>query len=150
MYFIRAGREGPVKIGWASSQANAGKRLSALQTGSPTRLILVGLRPGSQADEKALHERFRQHRIGGEWFWPHSELLQEIGVGLDWPDEWEEVLTNRARAEDRSRAEILLEAFWLYLGYEEEELPLLRDDSDESLECLVDRLVEREFGVPAP
>lgn len=130
IYFIRAGREGPIKIGWTASPRSVGRRLSTLQIGCPDRLALVGLRPGSKADEAALHKQFAECRIGGEWFWASHALLREVGVNLDWPEDWEEVLTNRASYEDRTRADILLEAFLLHIGYTKEELPFLKEGSD--------------------
>lgn len=138
IYFIQTGREGPIKIGWASSPEHAGRRLTALQIGSAARLVLIGLRAGSTADEAALHERFAEDRIGGEWFWPSAALLEEVGVGLDWPREWEEVLHQWAKDEGRSPAAVLLDAFMHYLGHPEEDWGLLRSGSEEAMEHWAD------------
>lgn len=55
-----------VKIGWTSGLARY--RLDSLQTGCPENLDLLVSRPGSRADERALHRKFAAHHIRGEWF----------------------------------------------------------------------------------
>lgn len=76
VYFIEAERLGLVKIGWG---ADAARRMSQLQVGSPDRLILLGalLTDDPVALEKELHETFSDQRVHGEWFKP-SEALSEI------------------------------------------------------------------------
>lgn len=72
VYFIQAGEDGPVKIGVA---AEPFKRLAELQTGNPARLRVVAIIEGDTGIEKALHERFAEHRLEGEWFKPTHVLL---------------------------------------------------------------------------
>lgn len=62
-YFIAGA--GLVKIGKAD---NVLARMAALQAGSPVVLSLVGLLIGPQATESFCHEKFREHRVHGEWF----------------------------------------------------------------------------------
>lgn len=55
-----------IKIGFTT---NLKSRLDSLRTGSPVKLALVFTHPGTQQDERALHKRFAEHRMEGEWFW---------------------------------------------------------------------------------
>lgn len=72
VYFIQEGAHGPIKIGFS---VDPRARLAALQTCNPRELRLIGLRPGSKEDERALHDRFAAQRVRGEWFYPGEELL---------------------------------------------------------------------------
>lgn len=76
VYFIQRGWRGPIKIGTATDPY---ARLSALQTGSPTELRLIGIVQGSYEQEAELHRIFDTSRILGEWFQPTPELLGMIG-----------------------------------------------------------------------
>lgn len=82
VYAIQAGESGPIKIGRASDPA---KRRTELQAGhyEVLRLIAV-IDPGrsAQKTEKALHASLVEHRIRGEWFHPHPEVL-ELVAGLN-------------------------------------------------------------------
>jgi hypothetical protein len=81
IYFIQRGAA--LKVGWAR---NPNKRLNELQVGSPWRLSLIGVVPGSQEDEKKLHRRFAAARISGEWFRRRDiigevrRLISELGL----------------------------------------------------------------------
>ncbi|MEN1681078.1 MAG: GIY-YIG nuclease family protein [Planctomycetota bacterium] len=72
-YFIQQGRGGPIKIGVASDPLS---RLAALQTGNPEQLFLLGSIKGDC--EGHLHRKFAKHRLVGEWFKPHQQLLRYI------------------------------------------------------------------------
>lgn len=63
IYFV--GCEGFVKIGTTN---NVKARLSALRTGSPFPVGLLGLIPGGAADEAGIHALFKAGRVRGEWF----------------------------------------------------------------------------------
>lgn len=63
IYFIRSGNA--VKIGVTT---DIRRRLYDLQVASPTALELVGVHLGDRKTEEALHHRFRNHQIRGEWF----------------------------------------------------------------------------------
>ncbi len=69
IYFMQA--DTLVKIGTA---VDVGKRKQLLQTGCPFRIVVLGVMPGGQWDEKHLHGRFAAYRVRGEWF----NLSQEI------------------------------------------------------------------------
>lgn len=63
---------GPIKIGYA---ADARKRIENIRCSCPFPVFITAiLVNGSLALERALHERFKQHRLHGEWFWPHDEI----------------------------------------------------------------------------
>lgn len=72
-YFIQMGKRGPIKIGTAF---DVYARLTSLQTSSPSKLRIVGY--VEKNVEKHLHEMFASHRIRGEWFRPHREIVRYI------------------------------------------------------------------------
>jgi hypothetical protein len=75
VYFIQV-PSGPIKIGFTTKRM-AG-RMQELQAGNHEELTLLKATLGSRAEEKALHDYFRQTRIRGEWFRPTTELLEFI------------------------------------------------------------------------
>ena len=75
IYFIKNISNGQIKIGFA---VKPNKRLADLQTGSTDKLILIKAIDGGPADEAALHEKFAVHRLNGEWFSPHDEIIEFI------------------------------------------------------------------------
>jgi hypothetical protein len=81
-YIIRAGENGPVKIGRTMFPA---ERLAALQTGHYEELRIVREIAGDA--ERELHERFRALRIRREWFHFDPDMLlcpvEPIGKGTD-------------------------------------------------------------------
>ncbi|MYL97038.1 hypothetical protein GR702_04530 [Novosphingobium sp. FGD1] len=74
VYFIGS-RTGPIKIGYSKNPAS---RLRELRIGSHVELNVLASRPGTLADEWALHERFSHLRLRGEWFDRAPELMAEI------------------------------------------------------------------------
>jgi hypothetical protein len=74
VYFI-AGDDTPIKIGF-SSQPH--ERLAILQTAHWTKLSIVAMAEGTLSDESAFHRRFANHRLHGEWFDRHPDILAEI------------------------------------------------------------------------
>jgi len=90
VYFIQCEVTGRIKIGRAK---NPRRRLSEVQTGSPTKLRLVGTIPGGRSEELELHAKFTGARLHGEWFIPTSDLLDHINkLGFFAPAyEWEAV-----------------------------------------------------------
>ncbi len=65
VYVMRIGKRGAVKVGYAK---NPTMRLKTLQTGTPGEYRLLLVVPGEKDLEAALHRRFAQHRVQGEWF----------------------------------------------------------------------------------
>lgn len=64
-----------VKIGY-SDDPHA--RIRDLQVGCPYKLKLIGTRPGSRKEEKSLHSLFYNHRLHGEWYQGHEEVLDFV------------------------------------------------------------------------
>jgi Meiotically up-regulated gene 113 len=75
IYFVQAQELWRIKIGY-SARDSFRARLSALQTGSAVRLVVLALQPGSRHREQKLHRRFSKWRIDGEWFHPSAEILR--------------------------------------------------------------------------
>jgi len=65
-----------IKIGTTSWDAN--RRVSALKFACPYDLKWIGAIPGGRAEERALHNKFAEHRVKGEWFNPHPSILEYI------------------------------------------------------------------------
>lgn len=76
VYFIACTQTQRCKIGFTRGEVE--KRLKALQTGSASELSLIAMQPGSVDTERALHERFAQYRIQGEWFEMSEPLFAYI------------------------------------------------------------------------
>lgn len=74
IYFI-GGDMGLIKIGLARDPE---RRLRTLQCGSPIPLRILASGPGSARDERMYHARFASHRLHGEWFTRHPDILAEI------------------------------------------------------------------------
>ena len=72
IYFIRAGKQGLVKIGLAQEPE---KRLRELQSGSPVRLSIIRVIQGGHETESWLHRHFAALRQHGEWFTFNDEML---------------------------------------------------------------------------
>jgi hypothetical protein len=54
-----------VKIGFTN---DLNRRLTALQTSSPSPLRVLASFAGTAGDEQAMHQRFHGKRVFGEWF----------------------------------------------------------------------------------
>lgn len=80
IYFIQAGADGPIKIGYTKERIQG--RLNNMQVGNPAKMRLLGTAAGDKEDEKALHGKFHKHRIRGEWFDPAPEIRALIRSGL--------------------------------------------------------------------
>jgi hypothetical protein len=85
VYFVQAGARGPIKIGFTW---NVKRRMDALQTGCPRKLILLGTIEceNAQDREAELHRRFADLRIDrSEWFrWSPAladAIATEVGRG---------------------------------------------------------------------
>lgn len=74
VYFIGSAT-GPIKIGIAIDPE---ARLKGLQTASPEKLYILTTCSGGLKQEQAYHNRFSKHRLEGEWFERHPDILAEI------------------------------------------------------------------------
>lgn len=83
VYFVQTeeedGSPGPIKIG-ISARSNLTNRLSSMQTDNHRKLWFVAGLTGNGELERALHRRFDAHRIRGEWFHPHPDILSFLGA----------------------------------------------------------------------
>jgi hypothetical protein len=78
VYMIQAGGEhGPVKIGVTD---DVEKRLIGMQTGNHQPLVLIRLFEGGPNEERALHQRFADLRLNGEWFSFSKQMLGDVGL----------------------------------------------------------------------
>jgi hypothetical protein len=77
VYFLRAATTGLIKVGRA---ADVRDRMYRLQTGSSEALELMGQIPDTSGGlmERAIHRRFADDRVRGEWFNPSPGLLAYI------------------------------------------------------------------------
>ncbi len=64
-----------VKIGWTTDLY---KRIRVNQVGSYEKLSYLAVMRGSQKAEARIHRRLSRHRIRGEWFLPHQDVLDLI------------------------------------------------------------------------
>lgn len=74
VYFI-GHREHAIKIGYTEQLRI---RLAALRNASPVPLTVLATVDSSPALEREYHERFGEHRLHGEWFLPHPDILAEV------------------------------------------------------------------------
>jgi hypothetical protein len=74
VYFITSSA-GPIKIGHAK---NPHRRMRDLQLAGPSELTLAAIVEGPVSLERSYHARFAEHRLHGEWFRPHPDILGEI------------------------------------------------------------------------
>jgi hypothetical protein len=80
VYFIQAGENGPIKIGWSE---NPEMRLAQLQGAHHEDLSLLLTVNGDKALEGRLHFRLEQHRLRGEWFADCDEVraaMEEVAT----------------------------------------------------------------------
>jgi hypothetical protein len=77
VYFVRAGDNGPIKIGQA---ANLKNRLADLQQAHWEKLVVLA--SSGSLREREVHAKFRHLRIRGEWFQPADELVSFIADTL--------------------------------------------------------------------
>lgn len=80
VYFIQAGPNGPIKVGFAE---NVQARLSKIRADNPAECALIGLIEGDEEAEQSLHRQLSAHRLRGEWFAPHPAVLAAAAKGAD-------------------------------------------------------------------
>lgn len=76
IYFIQDSGSLNIKIGFTDGSPHA--RLSALQTGNSSLLVLLGAVAGTMAAEREAHAALAKHRVSGEWFRPAPDVLRHI------------------------------------------------------------------------
>lgn len=75
VYFVQGESGGPIKIGFTT---NFDKRITMLQNGYPEKLTLLACTLGTEETEEAIHVELQKHRLRGEWFNPHDDVLAKI------------------------------------------------------------------------
>lgn len=78
IYFIQSEQTKAIKIGYTTGEVR--NRVSSLQTAHPCKLHLLATMPGDLQYEKLLHMRFAEHRLEGEWFKVHPDLVEFIAT----------------------------------------------------------------------
>lgn len=76
VYFVK-NTKGLIKIG---STMTVIERIKQLETGASEELTLLAQIDGSTATEAALHRRFAEYRVHGEWFSPGESLVTYIQI----------------------------------------------------------------------
>jgi hypothetical protein len=75
VYAIYCPNKNEVKIGYATDPL---KRLASLQTGTTDRLDVLLTFVGGIVEEKKLHDKLSNYRIGGEWFSYNKKVREEL------------------------------------------------------------------------
>ncbi len=75
LYFVQEQQGGHIKIG-VSLDPRA--RIRTMQVHNPVDLKVLGLFVVNQTTEREAHWMFRDHRVRGEWFTPHEDILAYI------------------------------------------------------------------------
>ena len=75
IYFIRAGKAGPIKIGLTCSVTD---RRAGLQVCCPDELTVLASMKAPKEAERELHRHFAPERIRGEWFRASPRLLAYV------------------------------------------------------------------------
>lgn len=75
IYFLRAGDDGPVKIGWTKDGKTLARRIATLQTGQPHKLAILRTLEAQRWVEGWLHGFFVGVRMAGEWFTYREDML---------------------------------------------------------------------------
>src|SRR5476651_2721072 len=84
VYFAKNETTGNIKIGYSLNPAS---RVANLQTSNCAKVALIGvIYDGSIKTEKELHERFKAHRVHGEWYTSTAEL--EDLISNNRPQPW--------------------------------------------------------------
>lgn len=76
IYFVSAETRGDIKIG---TTIRLSQRLKQLEKECGRTLSVLGVLPGSYAEEHALHAKFSHLLVDGEWFRWTPELMDFIG-----------------------------------------------------------------------
>lgn len=89
--------DGFAKIGFS---VNTKSRLATAQNMNPHKVSLICSVPGTEADERDLHKRFKQYRHKGEWFRFEGDLKEWAdSLSVTWPPcafrEWTEAERGR-------------------------------------------------------
>lgn len=73
--YFAGSEDGPIKIGNSRQPA---RRLRELRRDTPDKLKLLARVGGGSERERYYHQLFAAHRLSGEWFNRHPDILEEI------------------------------------------------------------------------
>ncbi len=77
VYLVKAGKY--AKIG-KTTLNSLDERISALQTGNPQKLKLLAVIEGYSEVEEALHAKYSEFKVRGEWFLFQRSMLSDFGI----------------------------------------------------------------------
>lgn len=75
VYFMQAQATRMIKIGYSN---NVLRRRIQIQIGCGSPVAILLTMPGGPILEEQMHERFKDHRVFGEWFSPADEIMSFI------------------------------------------------------------------------
>jgi hypothetical protein len=80
IYVVQCSGSGFCKVGHSSTMAGVMRRISALQTGNPSELFLLGTADGGFERESEIHRQHMMKRVrhNGEWFRLSQDDVDEI------------------------------------------------------------------------
>lgn len=133
VYFIQAGDDGPIKIGYTAGDPE--KRLRALQNASAVDLRLLATIEGDQKREVDLHIEFNEHNIRGEWFAPAAPILEFVDEARANPEPPRAVLVEKLH--DYFGAYAIGKYYGFCTEYDGYELVIGMAQADEDDELLV-------------
>jgi len=111
IYFAQDTLTLSIKIGhtWGEGTALEAieRRISAFQTGCPSKIIPLAYMEGCKTKEHALHERFREYRLEREWFKNTPELIRFIKENAVSLENIEKKRVTRTPGENKKRRETL-------------------------------------------
>ena len=76
IYYIRCSETNFIKIGY--TRGNPLSRMASLQTGTPSKLAIMAVHPGTMDMERKIHEKLAAHRVRGEWFDDSDEVFDHL------------------------------------------------------------------------
>lgn len=80
IYFAQQGAHGPFKIGCTKRQY-VYDRIRHIEVATKRKLIVRGVMPGDFEEERRLHLKFHEYRLGHEWFKP-SKAIKRFAASL--------------------------------------------------------------------
>lgn len=80
IYFIKTVKSDSnlVKIGYTKDKGSLVNRIASLRTASPYELEIYHTMDGDHTIESGLHKLFAEHRVNGEWFELHQEIISFV------------------------------------------------------------------------
>jgi endogenous inhibitor of DNA gyrase (YacG/DUF329 family) len=80
IYLIQAEDNELIKIGFSN---NVKRRMKILSNSSPAKLKVLRVIKADSQYESFLHNMFREYRLHGEWFQPHSNIVKFVNDTKD-------------------------------------------------------------------